>query len=94
MPIRLALVGLGKIARDHHLPALAGNDAFSVVAAASHAGTIKGIPVFPTVASLLGSAAGFDAVAFCTPVSGRRAEVEAVLRPASTSSSKSRRWRR
>ena len=79
MPIRLALVGLGKIARDHHLPALAASEAFSVVGAASHAGTIEGIPVFPTLASLLASGVGCDAVAFCTPVAGRRPEVEAAL---------------
>ncbi len=79
MPIRLALVGLGKIARDHHLPALAASDAFAVVAAASHAGTIEGIPVYPTLASLLASGVGCDAVAFCTPVAGRRPEVEAAL---------------
>ena len=80
MPIRIALVGLGKIARDHHLPALARTDAFSVVAAASHAGTIEDVPTFRTLDALLASATDFDAVAFCTPVAGRRPDVETALR--------------
>jgi D-galactose 1-dehydrogenase len=32
--IKLALVGLGKIARDEHIPALAGSDELELVAAA------------------------------------------------------------
>jgi predicted dehydrogenase len=32
--IKIALVGLGKIARDQHMPALAANDAFELVAVA------------------------------------------------------------
>ena len=34
-PIRIAIVGLGKIARDQHLPAIAGNDAFTLAATVS-----------------------------------------------------------
>jgi predicted dehydrogenase len=34
-PIRIAIVGLGKIARDQHLPAIAGNGAFDLVATVS-----------------------------------------------------------
>ena len=33
--IRIAIVGLGKIARDQHLPALAANDQFELIAVAS-----------------------------------------------------------
>ena len=34
-PIKLAIVGVGKIVRDQHLPAVAGNADFQLVAAAS-----------------------------------------------------------
>jgi predicted dehydrogenase len=33
-PIRIALVGLGKIAKDRHIPALAASTEFELVAAA------------------------------------------------------------
>ena len=33
--VRIGLVGLGKIARDQHLPALAGDERFTLAAIAS-----------------------------------------------------------
>ncbi|TCK28381.1 galactose 1-dehydrogenase [Ancylobacter aquaticus] len=70
-PIRLALVGLGKIARDQHLPAIAATDGIELVAVASRNAALDGVAHFATLADLLASREAFDAVALCTPPQGR-----------------------
>ncbi len=54
-PIRLALVGLGKIARDQHLPAIAADDRFELVAVVSRNADLEGVPHFATLVELLAS---------------------------------------
>ncbi|WP_206240768.1 Gfo/Idh/MocA family protein [Novosphingobium terrae] len=67
-PIRIAIVGLGKIARDQHLPAIAGNDAFTLAATVSPRGApLEGVPNFRSLEELLESDTTIDAVALCTP---------------------------
>ncbi len=41
-PINLAIVGVGKIVRDQHLPAVAKNADYRLIAAASRHGTVDG----------------------------------------------------
>lgn len=65
--IGVALVGVGKIARDQHIPSISGNPAFRLVAAASRGAEVEGIANFRTLGELLAGAAGVDAVALCTP---------------------------
>ena len=48
-PIHLAIVGVGKIARDQHLPSIAKNPDFKLVAAASRHGTVDGIANFKSI---------------------------------------------
>lgn len=64
--IRIALIGIGKIARDQHVPALAANPAFELVAAASPNHKLEGVPNFKDVQALL-AGIEVDAVAVCTP---------------------------
>jgi D-galactose 1-dehydrogenase len=66
-PIRIAIVGVGKIARDQHIPAILANPAFQLVAAASRHATVAGVANFPTIEALLAGTPGIDAVAICTP---------------------------
>ena len=67
MPLRIALIGIGKIARDQHLPALRADERFDLVAAASYDGVVEGIVNFPDLPSLLRGGPELDCVSICTP---------------------------
>lgn len=69
--IRLALVGIGKIARDQHLPAIAADAGFELAAAVSRNGRVEGVPNFNDIAALIESGLPVDAVSLCTPPVGR-----------------------
>jgi D-galactose 1-dehydrogenase len=64
--IKLAIVGLGKIARDQHLPALAASDAFELVGVASPHNSLQGVPSFADLQSLLNAVPDIEAVSLCT----------------------------
>jgi len=73
IPIRLALVGLGKIARDQHLPSIAADPRFELVAVVSRNAELDGVAHFTALADLLASDVAVDAVALCTPPQPRHA---------------------
>lgn len=77
-PIRLAIVGLGKIARDQHLPAIAKTAGIELVAIASRNATLDGVAHFATIEELL-AGVEFDAVALCTPPQVRRTQAASAL---------------
>jgi len=67
-PIRIAAIGLGKIARDQHLPALAHSDDFVLAATVDPLGAqIGDTPHFATLEALLAHGPHIDAAALCTP---------------------------
>ncbi|HXG82353.1 MAG TPA: Gfo/Idh/MocA family oxidoreductase [Sphingomicrobium sp.] len=70
-PIRLAIIGVGKIARDQHLTAVAVSPDFELVATVSPHGRVNGVPGFDSIEHLLGSGVEIDAVSICTPPVGR-----------------------
>lgn len=73
-PIRIAVVGLGKIARDQHLPAIAGDPAFELAATVNpHGEGLEGVPHFHSLDALLDGPHQIDAVALCTPPQSRYA---------------------
>jgi D-galactose 1-dehydrogenase len=65
--IRLAIVGLGKIARDRHIPAIAGIAGIELTAVADPIARLDGVPHFDSLGELLTGAPEIDAVALCTP---------------------------
>lgn len=80
MSLRIAVVGLGKIARDQHLPAISASDVFELAATVDPAGQgVDGTPHFTSVEALLESGVAFDAAALCTPPQVRRDLAEALL---------------
>jgi len=66
-PIRMGIVGVGKIARDQHIPRIAANPAFELAAVASRHGTVSGVANFTTLEQMLAGVPHLDAVAICTP---------------------------
>ncbi len=67
-PIRIAIIGMGKIARDQHLPAIKANPDFVFTATVSpHDPGEPGIPHQKTLEALIASGPPIDAVAICTP---------------------------
>ncbi len=64
--IKTAIVGLGKIARDQHIPSIAASDAFELVAVASPHSTLDGVPCFQNIEELLKAVPDVAAVALCT----------------------------
>lgn len=78
--LKVAVVGLGKIARDQHLPAIAASDPFELAATVDPACEgLDGVPHFATVEALLSSGMAFDAAALCTQPQVRRDLAEALL---------------
>lgn len=77
-PIRIGIVGVGKIVRDQHLPALARNPDFRLVATASRHGTVDSVPGYPTIEAML-AAEELDAVSLCMPPHVRYQAARAAL---------------
>jgi len=65
--IKIGLVGVGKIARDQHIPSLAADPDFELAAVASRAHVDVGVPAFPSLEAMLDQGPAIDAVALCTP---------------------------
>jgi D-galactose 1-dehydrogenase len=66
-PIKLGIVGVGKIVRDQHLPAIVKDTDYRIIAAASRNGKVDGIANFPTIEAMLGAVPDLQAVSLCMP---------------------------
>ena len=66
-PLRTALVGLGKIALDQHLPAIRANPALALVAGCAPEGVIAGLPCYADLDTMLAHHPEIDALSLCTP---------------------------
>ena len=66
-PIRLGIVGVGKIARDQHIPSVLSNIAYVFAAASSRNAQAEGVRNFHTIEDMLAQVPDLDAVAICTP---------------------------
>lgn len=81
MTIRIAIIGYGKIARDQHVPSIAGDPRFELVALSTRSGDPGiGVPCYADAAQLFDGMAGrLDAVAICTPPGVRHGIAAAAL---------------
>ncbi|UVO55737.1 Gfo/Idh/MocA family protein [Sphingomonas sp. SUN039] len=70
-PIRLGLVGLGKIARDQHLPAIAATEEIELVAVASRNATAQGVVNYADLGAMLAGEPGLDGIVLCQPPQAR-----------------------
>jgi predicted dehydrogenase len=67
MRLRIGLLGIGKIARDQHIPAINANPRFDLAACASRNATVSGVPSFPDLDTMLGAVPDLSCVSICTP---------------------------
>jgi len=67
-PIRIGIVGLGKIALDHHVPSLLADARFELVAGATPSGRAPvDFPVYASLGAMVSATPALDAVAIATP---------------------------
>jgi predicted dehydrogenase len=67
MALRIGLLGIGKIARDQHIPALRADASFELVACASRNTSVDGVANYPDLESMLAGSPRLDCVSICTP---------------------------
>lgn len=79
MTLNLALVGIGKIARDQHIPAIAAHPDLHLAAVASRNATVEGVPSYPSLAALLEAEPQIDCVSLATPPMARYADARLAL---------------
>jgi len=77
---KIAVIGIGKISQDQHLPVIRKSDRFELAATVSGRGVASdGLPVFRTAGELYRSLPEVKLVAICTPPSVRHAYVREAL---------------
>ncbi|HYI43088.1 MAG TPA: Gfo/Idh/MocA family oxidoreductase [Sphingomicrobium sp.] len=69
-PLNIGIIGFGKIAADQHVPSIAGNDRFELVATVSRSGTGTARR-FSDYRDMLDQVPDLDAVALTTPPTAR-----------------------
>jgi D-galactose 1-dehydrogenase len=78
-PLRIAIVGFGKIARDQHVPAIAATEGVVLAAVADPNASLASVPHASTLEALLRDGPPIDAVALCTPPQVRSAQAAIAL---------------
>ena len=63
----IALVGIGKIARDQHVPAIEGSPDWTLAATVSRHGEVDGIPAFTDLSRMLAENPQIGTVSLCLP---------------------------
>ncbi len=76
----IALVGIGKIARDQHLPAIAGSDDWSLAACVSRKGEVPGVETYSDFNRFLEKRTDVRVVSLCLPPVPRFDYAQAALR--------------
>lgn len=77
--IKLAIVGVGKIVRDQHLPSIEKSGAYELVATASRNGTVEGVNAYKDIQSMLAAQPEIEAVSLCMPPQYRYAVAKFAL---------------
>ncbi|MEM9965704.1 MAG: Gfo/Idh/MocA family oxidoreductase, partial [Asticcacaulis sp.] len=66
-PLKIGLIGLGKIAVDQHIPSIRGNPALELVAGCSPHARPEGVKAYPTYEAMIEAHPEIEAIAICTP---------------------------
>ncbi|MGG7566236.1 Gfo/Idh/MocA family protein [Rhodovulum sp. DZ06] len=75
----IAIVGVGKIARDQHIPTIATGEDFALLAAASRNAVVGDVECFETLEALLAARPDVECVSLCTPPQVRYADARRAL---------------
>ncbi|MDB5660169.1 MAG: gfo/Idh/MocA family oxidoreductase [Cypionkella sp.] len=78
-PMKVALVGIGKIAIDQHVPAIAGSADWELSATVSRKGSVEGVEAFDDFAAFLTARPDVSVVSLCLPPVPRFDYAEAAL---------------
>ncbi|QYK43623.1 MAG: Gfo/Idh/MocA family oxidoreductase [Paracoccaceae bacterium] len=78
--MRIALVGIGKIARDQHVPAISDNPGWDLAATVSRSGRVAGVEAFADFDAFLAARPDVPVVSLCLPPQPRFAYAAAALR--------------
>lgn len=78
--MKLALVGIGKIALDQHVPAIATSPDWKLAATVSRSGTVEGVEAFTRIEDMLEARPDIELVSLCLPPVPRFAAAQAALR--------------
>ena len=78
--MKIALVGIGKIARDQHVPALAASTEWDLAATVSRSGTVDGVASFTDFNTFLAARQDVGVVSLCMPPVPRYPYALAALR--------------
>ena len=65
--MKLALVGIGKIALDQHVPAISASPDWELAATVSRHGTVEGVPAYTRIEEMLSSHPEIEVVSLCLP---------------------------
>lgn len=78
-PMKVALVGIGKIAMDQHVPAIANSKDWELAATVSRKGSVEGVESFTDFATFLTARPDVTVVSLCLPPVPRFDYAEAAL---------------
>ena len=65
--MKVALVGIGKIALDQHVPAIEGSSDWELAATVSRHGAVEGVEAFADLGAMLGARPDIRVVSLCLP---------------------------
>lgn len=78
--MKLALVGIGKIAVDQHIPAINGSADWTLAATVSRSGRVDGVPAYTDIDTMLAENPDIGMVSLALPPVPRFAYAQAALR--------------
>ena len=78
--VKVALVGIGKIAVDQHVPAINGNADWELAATVSRKGSVDGVESFTTIEDMLEARPDISVVSLALPPVPRFAYAQAALK--------------
>ncbi|MFT4074085.1 MAG: Gfo/Idh/MocA family oxidoreductase [Asticcacaulis sp.] len=78
-PLKIGLIGLGKIAVDQHIPSIRANKSLELVAGCSPRARPEGVKAYDDMDAMLAAHPEIEAIAICTPPQIRHEIAKAVI---------------